>query len=166
MIQTKKIIKIKKKNRTSQKKKRRTLKNKQTTLETSIMVRLNSFQTRTLMKTKTREVMEIRSEVMRIEEIIEEKENLTRTIIRTDLLAEMTEVTLKEIMRNFTKTTTYLCSIASLKNQLHLNFALELLMMTSQIASLKKALGKKCSKTNLATARLIGNKMNIRALCI
>lgn len=138
MTQTMRTIKTKMMIRTLQRKKKRTLKSKQITSEHRKMVRLGKFQTRTQMKGKMKEVMEIKSEAMKTGEIIEANEDHTRIISKIDLLAEMIEVILKEIMRNFTKTTTFLYNTAYSRSQLLLNFQFEHLMMILLIALLKK----------------------------
>lgn len=131
-------IKTKMMIRTLQKKKKRTLKSKQITSEYRKMVRLDKFQTRTQMKVKMKEVMEIKSEAMKTGEIIEVNEDHTKTISKIDLLAEMIEVILMEIMRNFTKTTTFLYNTAYSRSLLLLNFQFEHLMMILLIVLLKK----------------------------
>lgn len=131
-------IKTKMMIRTLQKKKKRTFKSKQITSEHRKMVRLDKFQTRTQMKVKMKEVMEIKSEAMKTGEIIEVKEDHTKTISKIDLLAEMIEVILMEIMRNFTKTTTFLSNTVYSRSLLLLNFQFEHLMMILLIVLLKK----------------------------
>lgn len=138
MTQTMRTIKTKMMIRTLQKKKKRTLKSKQITSEHRKMVRLDKFQTRTQMKGKMKEVMEIKSEAMKTGEIIEVNEDHTRIISKIDLLAEMIEVILKVIMRNFTKTTTFLSNTAYSRSLLLLNFQFEHLMMILLIVLLKK----------------------------
>ena len=139
MTQTMRTIKTKMMIRTLQRKKKRTLKSKQITSEHRKMVRLDKFQTRTQMKGKMKEVMGIKSEAMKTGAIIEVNEDHTRIISKIDLLAEMIEVILKEIMRNFTKTTTFLYNTAYSRSLLLLNFQFEHLMMILLIALLKKA---------------------------